>query len=102
MTARLQGLVGDVKSDEGSLDGAAMHGVVGCLAPVAADGNCGAAIVAAAGSEFATGLVNRHTGDSQQTVEIISRYVLPAMAAVTSGGQVVAFDSHSAITNSQL
>ncbi|WP_313351241.1 filamentous hemagglutinin N-terminal domain-containing protein [Paracoccus sp. (in: a-proteobacteria)] len=101
--ARSQNWVGDVKGGEGSLNGMLLHGLAGCAAAAAHDGDCAAGLIAAAASEFATGVYDRHySGNQDLTAYTVARYVNPILAALASGGDVSQFNANLAIQNSQL
>ncbi|MDP0929568.1 filamentous hemagglutinin N-terminal domain-containing protein, partial [Paracoccus onubensis] len=103
LLALSQGKVGDLKSGEGSLDGALMHGLAGCAAAVAGDQDCAAGFVAAAGAELATGALDRQNGgDMLATSEAMKHYVNPILAALTSGGDVGQYSTNLGVQSSQL
>lgn len=99
-----QGKVGDIKGHEGSLIGVIGHGIAGCAASVAQNGDCAAGFVAGAGSEIATATLDRHYGgDNPEAVKkAMQGYVNPALAALTSGGDLTQYGTNSGIQNSQL
>ncbi|HMQ40146.1 MAG TPA: filamentous hemagglutinin N-terminal domain-containing protein [Paracoccus sp. (in: a-proteobacteria)] len=104
LMAEGQGWIGDVKSDEGSLDGMLLHGIVGCAAAEASGSNCAGGFVSAAATEYVTGVLHASNGADGYvlTAETMVRIVNPILAGLTSGGDVAQFETNLGINNSKV